>query len=197
MTISTSTKTKAAALAQVLALIAGTQKHFPNGSFTIGSTTYTTASLVQVLQGLANTMAALNAAQAGAKDALAAEQGAETTVGPIVRAHRRLVLAAFANATQTLADFGVAPPKVRTPLTTEQKAAAAAKAKATRLARGTTSKKQKLAVTGNVTGVTVTPVTAPTAAPPAAPVPPVMPATPSAQTASTTPSAPSTGAATK
>src|ERR1039458_9725419 len=116
------------------------QKHFPNGSFTIGSTTYTTASLVQVLQGLANTMTALNAAQAGAKDALAAEQGAETMVGPIVRAYRRPVRAAFANATQTLADFGVAPPKVRTPLTTEQKAAAAAKAK--RLARGTTSKKQ-------------------------------------------------------
>jgi hypothetical protein len=197
MTISTSTKTKAAALAQVLALIAGTQKHFPNGSFTIGSTTYTAASLVQVLQGLANTMAALNAAQAGAKDALATEQGAQTTVGPIVRAYRRLVLAAFANATQTLADFGVAPPKVRTPLTTEQKAAAAAKAKATRLARGTTSKKQKLTVTGNVTGVTVTPVTAPTAAPPAAPVPPVTPAAPSAQTVSTTPSAPSTGTATK
>ena len=197
MTISTSTKTKAAALAQVLALIAGTQKHFPNGSFTIGSTTYTAASLVQVLQGLANTMAALNAAQAGAKDALATEQGAQTTVGPIVRAYRRLVLAAFANATQTLADFGVAPPKVRTPLTTEQKAAAAAKAKATRLARGTTSKKQKLTVKGTVTGVTVTPITAPPAAPPAAPVPPVTPAAPSAQTVSTTPSAPSTGTATK
>jgi hypothetical protein len=54
----TTSKTKAAALAHVLALIAGTTKHFPNGSFTIGSTTYTAASLIQVLQGLADAMLA-------------------------------------------------------------------------------------------------------------------------------------------
>ena len=168
----TSTKTKAAALAHVQALIAGTTKHFPNGSFTIGGTVYTAASLIQVFQGLASAMTARNAAEAGAKDALAAEHAAQTQVGPILLAYKRLVHAAFANATQTLADFGLAPPKTRTPLTTEQRAARAAKAKATRTARGTTSKKQKLAVKGNVTGVTVTPVTAPTAAtPPAAPVP--------------------------
>ena len=46
----TTSNTKAAALAHVQALIAGTQKHFPNGSFTLGNTTYTSASLVQVLQ---------------------------------------------------------------------------------------------------------------------------------------------------
>ena len=189
-------QTKATALAHVLALIAGTQKHFPTGSFTIGGTAYTSASLVQTLQGLADTMTALNAAQTGAKDALAAKEGAVAKVGPVVQAYQRLVLAAFANATQTLADFGIEPPKARTPLTSEQKAAVAAKAKATRVARGTTSKKQKLAITGNVTGVTVTPITAPTAAPPvasAAPVPtgaPVTPATPSAQPVSTTSSAP-------
>jgi hypothetical protein len=170
MSSTTSTKTKAAALAHVQALIAGTTKHFPNGSFTIGGTVYTAASLIQVLQDLASAMTARNTAEAGAKDALAAEQAAQTQVGPIVLAFKRLVLAAFANATQTLADFGLAPPKARTPLTTEQRAARAAKAKATRTARGTTSKKQKLAVKGHVTGVTVTPVTAPTAAtPPAAP----------------------------
>jgi hypothetical protein len=195
--LSTNTsKSKAAALAQVQALIAGTQKHFPTGSFTIGNTTYTSASLVQTLQGLADTMAALNAAQTGAKDALVAKEGAVAKVGPVVQAYRRLVLAAFANATQTLADFGITAPKARVPLTVEEKAAAAAKAKATRAARGTTSKKQKLAITGNVTGVSVTPITAPTAVPSvasAAPAPaeaPVTPATPSAQPVSTTSSAP-------
>jgi hypothetical protein len=185
---STKSNTKAAALAHVQALIAGTTKHFPNGSFTIGSTTYTAASLIQVLQGPANAMLARDAAQTGAKDALAAEQTAQTQMGPIVKAYERLVLAAFANATQTLADFGLTPPKARTPLTTEQRAARAAKAKATRIARGTTSKKQKLAVKGNVTGVIVTPVTAPTAAPPPA------------QPVTTTPSAPAAspaGTATK
>jgi hypothetical protein len=198
MSSTTSTKTKAAALARVQAIIAGTTKHFPNGSFTIGSAVYTSASLIQVLQGLANAMTARNAAEAGAKDALAAEQMAETQVGPILLAYKRLVLAAFANATQTLADFGLAPPKARTPLTVERLAARAAKAKATRAARGTTSKKQKLAIKGNVTGVTVTPVAAPTAAkPPAAPVPPVTPASPPAQPVSTALSASATGAAMK
>jgi hypothetical protein len=179
----TKSNTKAAALAHVQALIAGTTKHFPSGSFTIGNTTYTSASLIPVLQGLANAMLARNAAETGAKDALTAEQAAQAQVGPILRAYERLVLAAFANATQTLADFGLTPPKVRTPLTAQQLAVKAAKAKATRAARGTTSKKKKLAIKGNVTGVIETPVTAPTAATPAAPGSPVPPASPPAQPA--------------
>ena len=164
----TSTNTKASALAQVQAIIAGTTKHFPNGSFTIGGTVYTAASLIQVLEGLASAMTARNAAQAGARDALAAEHAAQTQVGPILLAYKRLVLAAFANTTQTLADFGLAAPRARTPLTTEQRAVQVAKARATRVARGTTSRKQKLAIKGHVTGVLVTPVTAPTEVPPPA-----------------------------
>ena len=93
-----------------------------------------------------------------------------------------------------LADFGLAPRKEPAPKTTEEKAAAAAKAKATRQARGTTSKKQKLTVKGNVTGIIVTPVTAPTAASAGSPETPV---TPSAQTVSTAPSVPLPGTATK
>jgi len=180
-----SSPTKAAALARVLGLIAGTQKHFPNGSFTLGSTAFTTASLVQLLQSLADAMTAANSAQASAKDALAAEEGAQAKVGPFVQAYERFVLAAFSNANQTLADFSLTPPKARTPLTIEQKAAAKAKAAATRAARGTTSKKKKLTVQGNVTGVTVTPITAPTAA------------QPSAQPASSASSAPTPGVPTK
>jgi hypothetical protein len=184
-------------LALVLALIAGTQKHFPNGSFTLGNTTYTTASLVQLLQGLVSAMTAHNAAQANAKDTLVAEQGTKATVGPVLQAYQHLVLAAFSNATQTLADFGLTPPKARTPMTAAQLAARAAKSEATRLARGTTSKKQELAVKGNVTGVTVTPITAPTSAPPAAPASPVPPASPSAQPVSAASSTPAPGTATK
>jgi hypothetical protein len=165
MSVTTTSQTKAAALALVQALIAGTEKHFPNGSFTLGNVTYTTASLVQELQSLVDPMLALNVAQQGAKDALKATQGAEAKVGPVVRAYKRFVLAAFSNAAQTLADFGLTPPKARAPMTVEQKAAAAAKAKATRTARGTTSKKKKLAVKGNVTGVTVTPITSPSPGP--------------------------------
>jgi hypothetical protein len=168
---STTSNSKATALAHVQAIIAGTTKHLPSGSFPIGGTTYTTASLIPVFQGLVNAMTAHDAAEAGAKDALAAERAAQRQVGPILLAFKHLVLVQFANSAQTLADFGLTPPKARTPLTTEQRAVRAAKAKATREARGTTSKKQKLAVKGNVAGVTVTPVPVPAATtPPAQPV---------------------------
>jgi hypothetical protein len=157
--MSTSKVSKAAVLAAVQALIAGTQKHFPNGPITFGNATYTAASLVQLFTSLVEAITAMSAAQLSAKDAKANETGIEAKVGPIVTAYRRFVLATFVGATQTLADFGIAPPKAKTPLSTEQRAAAAAKAKATRQARGTTSKKAKLAVKGNVIGVNVTPVT--------------------------------------
>ena len=178
MSSNPSNNTKAAALAHVQALMAGTTKHFPNGSFTLGSTAFTAASLIQVFQGLADAMTARNTAEARAKDALAAEHTAQAQVGPILRTYKRVVVAAFANATQTLVDFGLTPPKARAPLTTEQRAVRAAKAKGTRTARGTTSKKQKLGVKGRVTGVTMTPVLVPTeATSPATPViPPVSPA---------------------
>ncbi len=160
------------------ALIAGTNKHFPNGTFTLGNTAYTTATLLQVLQGLADALTALAAAQLGAKDALTAKQAMEAKVEPVIHAYRRFLHAAFVNATQALGDFGLEPYKAPAPRTAEQKAAAAAKAKATREARGTTSKKQKLAVKGNVTGINVTPVTSTPAATsaPAAPATPPQPA---------------------
>jgi hypothetical protein len=91
----------------------------------------------------------------------------------------------FGNATDTLALFGLEPRKAPAPRTGTEIAAAAAKAEATRKARGTTSKKQKLAVTGNVTGIQVIPITAPTEA------------APSAQLATATPTAPPQGTAGK
>jgi hypothetical protein len=177
-------ESNAVALARVQALIAGTLKHFPAGSFTLGSTVFTTTTLVLLLQSLADSIASLNAAQASAKDALVAAQGTKAKVGPFVQAYMRLVLAAFSNTAQTLADFGLEPPKARAPRTSEQKVIAAAKARATRIARGTTSRKQKLTVKGNVTGVSVTPITTPATEP-------------STQPVSSAPSAPIAGAVSK
>jgi hypothetical protein len=173
-----SAKNQASALAHVQALIAGTQKHFPNGQFTLGNTVYTTASLVQTLQGLADALAALNAAHASVKDGVAALRATETKVAPVIRDYTSFLRATFSTATAQLGDFGLQAPKAHQPLTTAKRAAATAKAKATRTARGTTSKKQKLAVKGNVTGVTVTPITAPApSAPPATPAGPAPVAT--------------------
>jgi hypothetical protein len=159
MSSTTSNPTRRTALARVQALIAGTQKHFPNDTLTFGNTAHTTATLVQALESLAGALVALSAAHAGVKDAGVALRGIEATVGPLARDYKRFILAAFGSATQTLADFGLQPPKARKPSTSEQRAVRLAKIRATRKARGTTSRKQKLAVKGDVTGVNITPVT--------------------------------------
>jgi hypothetical protein len=175
----TKNQTQGALLAGVQALIAGTQKHFPNGQFTLGNTTYTTASLVAILTDLAAAYAALSAARLTASDAIAALRTTEAKVDPVIRDYASFLRATFRDATALLGDFGLLAPKARTPLTAEKRVAATAKARATRIARGTVSKKQKLAIHGDVTGVTVTPIT--TSAPAPAPVSP--PASPAGATA--------------
>jgi hypothetical protein len=159
MSGNTSKPARAVALARVQALISGLEKHLPGGSFSVGGTSTTTASLVQLFQSLIDAMTAVDKAHVTLKDALAALHQAETTVGPTMMATRRIVQGMFAGVVATLGDFGLQPPKAHKPLTTEQRAAAKAKAAATRKARGTTSKKQKLAIHGDVQGVTITPLT--------------------------------------
>jgi hypothetical protein len=170
MSTITSKQNKAIALAGVQALVAGTQKHFPNGSFTLGNVTYTTASLVQAIQVLEDALTALNAAHATVRDAVQAHRAAQAKVAPLLRDYQTFLRAAFSTAATPLADFGLTPVRAPRPLDSEQRATATAKLRATRLARGTTSKKQKLAIKGDVTSVLVTPVTlagpsSPTAAP--------------------------------
>ena len=180
MSTITSKQSKASALARVQALMAGTEKHFPNGSFTLGNAAYTTASLVQAFKALADALTVVDAAHASARDAVTALREAETKVAPLLRDYRNFLRATFSTANAELADFGLAPPKARTPLSSEKRVAAAAKTRATRAARGTTSKKQKLAVKGDVTGVLVTPITAagPSSPPTAAPAVPAPAPTP-------------------
>ena len=183
MSTITSSQSKASALVNVQALMAGTEKHFPNGSFTLGNAAYTTASLVQAIKVLADALTVLAAAHASTRDAVTALREAETKVTPLLRDYRNFVRAAFSTANAQLADFGLAPPKARSPLSSEKRVAAAAKMRSTRTARGTTSKKQKLAIKGDVTGVLVTPITAagpssPLTAPPAVPAPAPTPVAP-------------------
>ena len=200
MSITTTSKavTQAGTLAQLQALILGLQKQLPGGQFTLLSTVYTTASLVTALQGTITALTAVTAAHAGLKVTLAAWEAEEAKMGPVILALRRVLQSMYGDAPDTLAVFGLEARKVPAPRTLAQKAATAAKAEATRKARGTTSKKQKLAVSGNVTGITITPITAPTAAPPAEPVT-AQPASPAAaspaaaQVATTAPPASPTG----
>jgi hypothetical protein len=184
---SSTSNSKAAALARVQALVAGAQKRFPNGSFTLGKTVFTTATLVQLFESLIAAITALNTAQASAKDAGTALAEIAAKVGPIIRLFRRHVLTTFGAAATELLDFGMTPEKVPAPRTPEQRAATKAKLNATRKARGTESKKSKLAVKGDVTGVIVTPVVGSRGAP----VTPTAPASPSPQPVSPASSTPS------
>jgi hypothetical protein len=160
--MSMSKQSKATTLAKLQALITGLQKQFPNGQFTLGNTAFTTATLVQALQSMVDAITGANAAQATAKVAVATSRAAVAKGGPTVLALQRNLLSMFGDAADVLALFGLEPRKAPAPRTGEENAAAAAKAKATRIARGTASKKKKLAIKGNVIGITVVPTTEPT-----------------------------------
>ncbi|HEX8789451.1 MAG TPA: hypothetical protein VF765_00765 [Polyangiaceae bacterium] len=158
-----------ASLAELL--IAGTQKHLATiTQLVVGGSTLTPVQAVAKLQAFADLRNAVDAARAALKAKLVDEQAQ----GPLLRAFFiafiGFVRAAFGNAPDVLADFGLAPKKTKAPQTVEQKAAAAAKRAATRKARGIIGTRKRAAVTGNVTGVDITPVTTP-AAPPAPLVP--------------------------
>jgi hypothetical protein len=165
-------KSKAATVARLQAMIKGLQKRFPNGQFTLENQAFTTATLVQAFQGLIDAIASVNAAQASAKVAVTTMESKQAQTDPVFRALKQNLLNTFGTDAQTLGDFGLEPRKAPAPRTVEQKAAAAAKVRSTRKARGTTSKKRKLAIKGDVTGVIVTPTTAheTAASPPIQPV---------------------------
>ena len=84
-------RTKATLQQRVGSLITGTQKHFPTGQLTVGGVTYESATLVQTLQGLGNSIAGADAAKAKWNDALKDMQDQEAKVGPVVRASPELL----------------------------------------------------------------------------------------------------------
>jgi hypothetical protein len=179
-TTTTADPGKQNSMARAEALSEGTTKHFTNASqeLTIGGVNYTVTQVTTNLQQIVDLRNATTSAQASAKACVAAETAKLPPLLLFLAAYVAYVKATFGNSPTVLADFGLATKKVRTPLTTQQKAAAAAKAKATREARGTKGKVAIQDITGNVVGVTVTPITAPVA-----PAPSPQPAAPA--TAST------------
>jgi hypothetical protein len=143
-------------------LLAGFQKHLASvTSLTLGSVDYTPAQIIAALQLLVNLRAAVEAAQATAKAKLTAEEAQAPALIVLMDALVAYVKLSFSESPDVLADFGIAPKKARTPMTAEAKAAANAKRKATRAARGITTQAERMAKTGNVVGVTITPVVAP------------------------------------
>jgi hypothetical protein len=153
-------RTKTTLQQRVSSLISGTQKHYTTGTLTVGGVSYDPATLIQTLQGLGNALAASDMAKAEWNDALKSLRDESVKVEPVVRAYQSYLVSSLGNAPSTLADFGLAPRKVRAPLTAQEQAAAAAKRKATRTARNTMGSQQRKKVKGNVTSVVVTPIVA-------------------------------------
>ena len=160
--MSTKNSSKATETAQATQLIAGFQKHLSGvTSLTLASTAYTPAEITAALQLLVAIYAAVDTAKSVVQAKLAAEKTQAPPLRSLMAALVAYVKVTYSASPDVLADFGIAPKKAATPLTTEEKVVAVARRVSTRSARGTTGKKAKQAIKGDVVNVILTPVKAP------------------------------------
>jgi hypothetical protein len=145
-------------IAEYQQLIVGLPKVAPNLVLTFDNQSYTTAQLVVMLQTLVAAATSASDAKAAWHAAALAESNVATQTSSLAAHLRPMLQMMFAASEPSLTALGLTARKTPAPLTSEQQVARAAKARATRVARGTTSKKQKAAIHGNVSGVTITPV---------------------------------------
>ena len=158
--VTSKSPSKGTVVALAKSLIAGTNKHLGNiTQVLLAGGSYTAAQITSKLDQLVRLRTDVDAAKATTTAKLAVEKTDMPALRIFMDALVSFVKAAYGNAPEVLADFGLTP-KAVTPLTVEAKAAAAAKRKATRAARNTMGSKQKKDVKGNVIGITLTPLTA-------------------------------------
>jgi hypothetical protein len=185
--MATNKQGKSTVVALAEQLVAGTSKHLTSmPQIMLAGSSFTPSQVMAQLQALVNLRSDVDAAKASTKGKLAVEKANMPALRILMDAYVSFVNAAFGTAPDVLADFGLHP-KARTPLTVEAKTAAAAKRKATRAARHTTSAKQKRSINGAVTGIIVTPVTAAQPVATATSSGPSAPAASTGTTAATTP----------
>jgi len=162
----------ATAIADDTKLAAGVTQYFTPASVTV-TVAGVTLSSPQIEAAIQSRVTARNATTT-AKSALSkAVSDCDATLAstrPIIAAVRQIALIMYANQPAVLTTFGLAPRKVPAPLTLEEKAARAAKAKATRVARNTMGPKAKAKVKGAATAST--PVASGAAAGAAVPITP-------------------------
>jgi len=148
--MTTKTRTSnATQLAADQALIDGLVQHAATlVTLLVAGSTVPTSALVTVLQARIAAIKLTLTTKATFMAAVAAAHGEIANTAALVSGARQALKIAFAGQIETLGDFGLKPPKARTPRTTEQKAAAKAKGKATRAARHTMGPKEKAKITG-------------------------------------------------
>jgi hypothetical protein len=144
------TENKPSVLTRFTRVQAGIDKHI-TGNVTLGGVAYPPGGLKAVF---AAAITAINAAEALRKqwtDAVLAAHQAQALAETLYELLRNFVIAQFGKqANAVLGDFGMPVPKPKAPRTAAEKAASAAKSKATREMRGTLGKKQKQKVKGTI-----------------------------------------------
>jgi hypothetical protein len=147
-------------IAKLQQLIAGLPKVAPAMVIPYGTQTYDTTELVAVLQAVVDAETAVASARAALNAAIQAKRDMQAQSGAMVSHVKQVMRMLLSGAEPALVELGLTPLKAPRALTAEAKVARAEKAKATRAARGTKSKKQKAAIHGSVIGVTITPILA-------------------------------------
>jgi hypothetical protein len=176
---------KTATTARDTQIIAGITKDLTTTkSLLLAGTSYTPTTLIALIQSRIAAVNAVAAARANWLDAVKTQDALDTQVHEAEMGLKHYVLNVFGKTSPLLADFGFSAPKV-TKTTTETKQVAIQKGQATRVARGTASKKAKAKIKGTIPtpaqpASTTAPVTTPTPPAPATPVPPAAPAAPTA-----------------
>jgi hypothetical protein len=115
----------------------------------LGGTTYTPKSLVALIQSRIDQANEVATAKAAWQSAGKTYTSLSTTVNVVEHDLKQLVISTYGAQSPKLADFGYTPRK-KVVRTTEDKTEAVAKAKATRVARGTVGPKKKLTIKGTV-----------------------------------------------
>jgi hypothetical protein len=136
------------------------------GTFGFGGKQLQPADVVQALQGRITKAKAATAAKANLNAAATAADDEIRTTRALVKAVKQALRALFSSDIATLATFGLAPNKVPAPKPATL-VDAAAKAKATRQARGTKGPKQRLTVKASASPQGAAATATPTAAAPA------------------------------
>jgi hypothetical protein len=143
-----------------LALIAGLQANYqPGDTFAVRTGLMTRDELVAEFQGFVTCAENTKSSNQAWKADVQAERAELLQVTPLRADVKGILIARLGASSSQLVGYGFSPKKV-TVRSPAEKAAAAAKAKATREARGTKGSVQKLDVSGNVTGVVITPMIA-------------------------------------
>jgi hypothetical protein len=145
------TKTQSDLTAQDQKLASGLAKLLGTSPpLVLSGKSYTVADLTAVLNARVNALAAASAAEATWRGAAKAATTQIASTHQLVADLRQALLIMFKNAPDALEALGIPLPKQRKSLTGPATVLKAARAEATRKARGTVGKRKKLAIKGVV-----------------------------------------------